>query len=673
MPQSKVIRNLSSLALVILLILTIIDLFQIAVGFQTLVWWGGFALSTATGLIFVAVYIGVFLEWKFVLAKLQPVLKWRNSIEKWRWVFFLIPLVGAIWFLQFSVYGNILISTPIRLMIGVVLFLFGGVVLSQNNSIISIQALTLSGLFVSVIFAAALDFGTVLNNPFSLSWSEGNRLWDYSLIFGKSLYDYPQTQEIFSYTDRGRQIIGGLPFILGSIPIWLERLWWGLLDTLLYAILGWTLFRRAGEKGISLLLLGLWTYVFINQGPIHAPLIVCAVLVSLAWNRSYLISIFLLVIAGYFAYISRFTWIVAPTVWILILEFSETNITKTLGKTWLRPVILSLAGLTGSVFLPGLIRWLTSLQSSTSVSFLTATIGDKIELAGQSIDQGLLWYRLFPNATLTLGILPELIIALSPLILFLFHKIKVEEIKFQPAQALVLIASMLLLLMIGLVVSVKIGGGGDLHNLDMLFIALLFFSAVILKRGSHIQEIFSNDHSIGLQLVILALILIPGVNSLVKMKPHQFIFSQNAIEPALFSIQMELITRSEDERILFIDQRQLLTFGYIQTELFPEYEKKFMMDQALSGNQEFFEEYYRLLADEYYSLIISEPLLLNIKANDHIFGEENNAWVRWVSTPTLCFYQEIEATPALRDIFNVVMLVPKADHSKCDEFLDLEN
>ena len=37
--------------------------------------------------------------------------------------------------------------------------------------------------------------------------------------------------------------------------------------------------------------------------------------------------------------------------------------------------------------------------------------------------------------------------------------------------------------------------------------------------------------------------------------------------------------------VLFMDQRQLLTFGYItDVPLVPDYEKKVMMNEALSGN-----------------------------------------------------------------------------------------
>ena len=44
-------------------------------------------------------------------------------------------------------------------------------------------------------------------------------------------------------------------------------------------------------------------------------------------------------------------------------------------------------------------------------------------------------------------------------------------------------AAALAFLVVGLVASVKIGGGGDLHNMDMFLIGLLFTSALAWQNG----------------------------------------------------------------------------------------------------------------------------------------------------------------------------------------------
>jgi hypothetical protein len=65
--------------------------------------------------------------------------------------------------------------------------------------------------------------------------------------------------------------------------------------------------------------------------------------------------------------------------------------------------------------------------------------------------------------------------------------------------------------------------------------------------------------------------------------------------------------RSKGE-ILFIDQRQLLTFDYVRAPLVVEYEKKLLQDRALSANQSYFQPFYEDLAQHRFSLIYKQPL-----------------------------------------------------------------
>lgn len=58
-----------------------------------------------------------------------------------------------------------------------------------------------------------------------------------------------------------------------------------------------------------------------------------------------------------------------------------------------------------------------------------------------------------------------------------------------------------------------------------------------------------------------------------------------------------------------------------------------------------------------FSLIITQPLNAPQKGSDSQFGEENDAWVKWITTPLLCFY-EIKQT--LVDV-NVQLLIPEQD------------
>ena len=120
--------------------------------------------------------------------------------------------------------------------------------------------------------------------------------------------------------------------------------------------------------------------------------------------------------------------------------------------------------------------------------------------------------------------------------------------------------------------------------------------------------------------------------------------------------------------IPFIDQRQLLTFGYIKgVPLIPEYDKKVLINQAMSQDAPYFQSLYRDLASRRFSLIISNPLHVRIQTDSDNFGEENNAWVKWVSAPVLCYYEPLITLKKV----TVQLLVPRQDISGCDQKLPL--
>jgi hypothetical protein len=85
------------------------------------------------------------------------------------------------------------------------------------------------------------------------------------------------------------------------------------------------------------------------------------------------------------------------------------------------------------------------------------------------------------------------------------------------------------------------------------------------------------------------------------------------------------------------------------------------MNQALYGDANYFQGFYDDLAEHRFSLIVSEPLRTPIKDSSYQFGEENNAWVKWVSNPVLCYY---EPKIILQEVF-VQLLVPKTEPVDC--------
>ena len=109
-----------------------------------------------------------------------------------------------------------------------------------------------------------------------------------------------------------------------------------------------------------------------------------------------------------------------------------------------------------------------------------------------------------------------------------------------------------------------------------------------------------------------------------------------------------------------------MTFGFVtKIPLVPEYEKKVLMNEALSSNSAYFEPFYSDLAAHRFVLIISELLRTPVKDDSFQFGEENNAWVMWVANPILCYYDE---KTTLKEV-GVQLLVPKDGQLDCSEQL----
>jgi hypothetical protein len=607
----------------------------------------------------------------------------RDNLGVWRWLAAIFVFIFPIWFFQLSVWGVVFQGFYIRILIWVIELCLLTFLASQKGVLADwsrfLTVLILTGGVFSIV--ASLRF--VTDYPFSLGWSEGNRLWDYSIMFGRERYDYPADQDIFVLLETGRQFVGGIPFLIPGINITAMRLWVALLEILPYIFLGFALFRSSSDHKGKWLILSLWSYLFLKQGPIHPPLILGAILVALAWRSSLWISVPLIVLAGYFTNISRFTWIFAPAIWLVLLEFSDAQtdekgrISKT---TWARAITLFVAGLFGGLFLPELIKLLQESLNVTSViqnsDVSPAFLQDAVS------NQSLLWYRLLPNPTYGMGILWGTLVAAGPLVVLLYYFIRRNKWPVHPLQKLSMLLPLIAFLAVGLVVSAKIGGGGDLHNMDMFFIGLLFSMAVAWQHGGRQWLENTSQESIWIKVLIVACLAIPVITPLQGMRSYDFIEkvpwllvlkdvsneraldmypTQEVIDESLDVIQWEIDQAGEGE-VLFIDQRQLMTFGFVQNvPLVPDYDKKVLIERSLSANREYFEMFYRDLADHRFSLIISQPISTPQKGSDSQFGEENNAWVKWVSAPLLCYYEIYET---LRDV-NVQLLVPKAEPVDC--------
>jgi hypothetical protein len=570
----------------------------------------------------------------------------RKRLGVWRWLLAFLSLTVPIIFLLYVPSGALFKGIILRFLIAAPACLFIALFVTQDETELVKPISTIFALLLFVsIFILADHLTFVSNYPFSFTWSEGNRLYDYSVILGSSRYQYAGKLTI-PYDNPGRYLLWGFIFAIADTPIWLHRLWDAVLSTAPYVLFGYLLARMSQLGRLAKINLAIWIFLFLYQGPIYAPLIISAMIVVMTVNKKRLwLSLLGVAIAGSYASLSRWTWMPAPAIWAVLLWVSDIKWQP--GDGW-RKAFRQLIPV-AAVAITGLAAGFLSKAEFFSPEELASTT---------TFEQPLLLYRLLPNATFSSGILLALLAAAGPVIVLMIWGVVTRGWQINWLQGVIYLTSGLATLIVGLVISTKIGGGGDLHNLDMFLITLVVLTGLLFKGRSGIS--WKSWPFLGKTLFAMV-ILIPVFSVLSEGEPLR-LPSAEQVEKGLDVIQREVDLAKAKGEVLFMDQRQLLTFGFIRNvPLVADYEKKFVMDMAMGNNKEYFDAFYSDLARKRFAMIVSEPLKVVEKGQVNSFGEENNAWVKWVSNPILCYYEPIKTWKSIK----VQLLVPRSAPVKC--------
>jgi hypothetical protein len=676
--SSLVILALVIILTALLLVGALIDIFKLAQGSGTYFW--GFSLKRSLAffgfaIIFAIIFLGlIFAAWKWeqTLQITQNLSCWRDRNAWLLWFLASITVIVTIIMFQYTSIGSEFNGFYFRLLVLVFMGLTLSFLINSKKGIfITPSSLALSFLIIGSSFAFMAAFINVVNYPFSLYWSEGNRIWDYSIIFSRNRYNFPPDQAIFAFIDKGRQTLWGIPFLIPNISVVHVRFWNAILITLPYMILGWIAFRRSPKNQKLWISIGLWTFVFLSQGPIYTPLVLSAILVAIAWWSPFWLAILLIVVASFYAQWTRFTWMFASALWIgmLYLGGKLPNIKNTIKSYWGPAFGVMLAGIVGGDIIP---RLITNFGSSSSLIVEDTSTGIGREIITTEVmslnrifdvitRQPLIWARLLPNPSFKPGIVLALLLVALPLIIFLIYLVRSKKWNLTFIQKVAIIIPMMAFLIVGLIISTKIGGGGDLHNMDMFLVGLVFVSALAWKAGADRVLINLDLEPRWVQVLIILMLFIFSINPVTDEVPLK-LPSPIVVEESMEFIRENVTQSNELGEILFLDQRQLLTFGNVENiPLVPDYEKKYLMEQALRGNANYFESFHEDIANHRFELIVSEPLHINYIGSDYHFGVENDAWVKWVSEPVLCYYESIATFKEVR----TELLVPRSDPIDC--------
>ena len=522
--------------------------------------------------------------------------------------------------------------------------------------------LTLTG----VAYELYYRFQGVNHYPFSLGWSESSRYFYASLLFSKQLYGQ---QFPLSVLHPSRYILQSLVFLLPGSNLFASRMWQAILWVGLTAVSAYAVPRRvfrgdawfAKEPTIIWLISG-WIFLFLLRVGVYYHLEPIVFLPLLAFKESaewkkYL----LLVLASVWAGISRVNWFIVPGVLLAIAYVFEMPIKAR--NNWLayfwKPSIYILASALAALTSQWLYIFISGNQSNTKAF-------------SSSFTSDLLWYRLLPNDSFPLGILAAVAIMYFPILVIFATNLKRFFHTFHWLRISFIILANLAFLLGSLIVSVKIGGGGDLHNTDafavVLLVSVLFSASTQIKMEAG-DEDSHNQRTPAWWVVVLAAFLpiyflIPAIDPLPK-------YNQKADSAALSTLQQKVEEYRNDGKVLFINERHLVTFGQIPGPLQYDYEAVTLMEMAMSGNTVYLNLFEQRIKGHEYSVIVSGKLNEGIKDSGPFF-EENNVWNSRVSSTILCYYEPavIATKPETTTMIEaeeskITVLIPKQPAGDC--------
>jgi len=513
------------------------------------------------------------------------------------------------------------------------------------------SALVLLGIAFEVFYR----YSFVSDYPLSMGWSEGSRYYYASLFFSKLVYGESFPLPTLHPT---RYLLQSIPFLFPSLGLYAHRFWQFFLWIGLTAGASIAITKRvfASEENALRWLTAGWLFLFLLRVGVyyHLEVMVIMPLLFVDLKRPWQ-SLLIVVVASLWAGISRVNWFPMPAMIVIAIYLLETPLTpnsgekitlKQLTKYLSQPFLWTVAGLASALFA----QWAYIHFSGNA---------QNAEAFTSSFTSDLLWYRLWPNENFPLGVIPAILILSGPL-LITFILATLRWVSLHTIRWLGLIGMIVALFAGSAVVSTKIGGGGDLHNMDtyavmISIVALYFFSGrVQVESGKPNLKIRSFPVS-AIALVIPVITLIP------MLSPYpQFNESRNQqAHQQLVDVVDEI---GKQGSVLFINDRQLVALGDVNVPLVYDYEVVTMMEMAMSGNQAYLNRFYNDLANHRFTAIISGRQNLTIK-QDGVFAEENNVWNTLVSPYIVCNYES--GMTIETDITRIEIYRPRTQMQAC--------
>jgi hypothetical protein len=544
-----------------------------------------------------------------------------------------------------------------------ILLATAGIKLARHGSWAA--AFAIATLASGVAYEIFMRFQAISTYPFSMSWSETSRFYYASLYFSQALYGEKFPLSALHPT---RYFLQSFPFLFPGLGLAAHRFWQFLLWIGLTGISAFVLAQRIflpvvghGKKqnssGLKILLAGFLFLFFLRVGVYyHLEVMVFLPLLFISSHNPWR-TLAVVAFTSLWAGISRVNWFPVPAAIAIVIYLLEKPVEKegpsSSGQQliYLRwPFIWAISGLC------------FALMAQALYIPLSGNVNN-IQVFISSFSSVILLNRLWPNDSYPLGVIPAIFLLSAPLLLVIAQSIHGHARQLHWIRHLGLWSILTLFFVGGLIVSTKIGGGGDLHNMDTYAVITALIGTYFLF-GKVSGESGASEWGQISWLVIAAGLLIPLAFILPALAPLES-FDPKTSQKNLKDLTTFVEQSARQGPVLFINERHLVTFGDVKVPLIPDYEAVTLMEMAMSGNRQYLDKFYSDLKNHRFSAIVTDKQNLVLK-DEGSFANENNVWNMHVGSALLCYY---ESARIFDDVYGMIEIyVPRIDPCQLGEF-----
>lgn len=443
----------------------------------------------------------------------------------------------------------------------------------------------------------------------------------------------------FPWLDPARAIIDSVIFFLPTVNILVWRLWVALISIIILSAAAYIIVRRSSKihawtpvrNRIMITLLTIYGVLFLFQGPIYAHLLVAVLPILIFYDHDRpKVTIFLIALCSLWSGLTRVNWFFMPTIIAAIYYIlSQSKKTSTLWNYFFWPGIWGLVNLAISIPV-----YFWSLHKAGQPSFLNP-----------DLDYGFFTSKLWPNNGYSPGLIAGILITLTPLLILILRFVWINRRAIHPSR----VASLLIILAIlasgSTLISLRTGGGYDLHNYDTCLLVIFILGIRMgMQDVQPDKDLQMTSPMLVNPYIISSLLIVPLLFSIWSVKPKTP-FDRKAAGDAIYNVNLAIKENAitSGERVLFIDHRALVIFGETPPlSIFSAYEKIELMEMAMAQNTKYFQQFDEDLKLHKFDVLIT-PFLWEwqYKTGENPFWYESNSWSTYVVAPILQYYEPV--------------------------------